>query len=192
MDKRLDALIGKLAAERSLTLEEYAELIETRTPEAASRLAELAVAERRRWYGDKVFTRGLIEISNFCKNDCYYCGIRRSNRNADRYRLTPEDILACCAEGYALGFRTFVLQGGEDGYYSDDVLCPLIGTMKERWPDCAVTLSLGERSRESYRGCLTPGRTAICSATRPRTGPTTGSSTRRRCPSRTGCAACST
>ena len=157
MDKRLDALIGKLAAARALSPEEYAELIETRTPEAAARLAELAVAERRRWYGDKVFTRGLIEISNFCRNDCYYCGIRRSNRNADRYRLTPEDILACCAEGYALGFRTFVLQGGEDGYYSDDVLCPLIGTMKERWPDCAVTLSLGERSRASYRRLFDAG-----------------------------------
>ena len=126
MDKRLDALIGKLAAARALSLEEYAELIETRTPEAASRLAELAVAERRRWYGDKVFTRGLIEISNFCRNDCYYCGIRCSNRETERYRLTPEQILACCEEGYALGYRTFVLQGGEDPYFTDDILCPVI------------------------------------------------------------------
>jgi len=157
MDDRLRSLIHRLSADHRLTLAEYEALIEDRTPEAASALAELAAAERRRWYGEAVFTRGLIEISNHCKNDCYYCGIRRSNRAADRYRLTPEDILACCEEGYGLGFRTFVLQGGEDGYYTDDLLCPLIRTIKARWPDCAVTLSLGERSRASYQRLFDSG-----------------------------------
>ena len=114
-------------------------------------LAERAVAVRKRIYGNAVFTRGLIEISNICKNDCLYCGIRRSNNHCQRYRLTFEDIIGCCREGYELGFRTFVLQGGEDGFYNDDVLCNLISTIKTNHPDCAVTLSLGERSRESYQ-----------------------------------------
>ena len=153
----MEDLIRRLAEDHRLERAEYQTLIEKRTPEAAARLAALAAAERRKWYGDAVFTRGLIEISNHCKNDCYYCGIRRSNGAADRYRLTPEEILACCEEGHALGFRTFVLQGGEDGYYTDDRLCPRIETVKARWPDCAVTLSLGERSRESYQALFDAG-----------------------------------
>ena len=98
-----------------------------------------------------MFVRGLIEFTNYCKNDCYYCGIRRSNRNAQRYRLTKEDILACCGLGYHLGFRTFVLQGGEDPWFTDDRLIEIVGEIKAQHPDCAVTLSVGERSRESYR-----------------------------------------
>jgi biotin synthase len=115
------------------------------------------VALREEIYGRDVFTRGLIEISNVCKNDCYYCGIRKSNRQCDRYRLTPQEILDCCAEGYDLGFRTFVLQGGEDGYYSDDLLVPLLEEIKRRWPGCAITLSLGERSRSSYQRLFDAG-----------------------------------
>lgn len=151
MNERLYTLIERLTAEHRLTLEEYRLLIENRTPEAAVMLAERAVAVRKRIYGNAVFTRGLIEISNICKNDCLYCGIRRSNNHCQRYRLTFEDIIDCCREGYELGFRTFVLQGGEDGFYNDDVLCNLISTIKTNHPDCAVTLSLGERSRESYQ-----------------------------------------
>lgn len=151
MNDALLSLIQRLTAEHSLALEEYQYLIEHRTPEAAQQLAERAVAVRKRIYGNAVFTRGLIEISNICKNDCLYCGIRRSNTDCQRYRLTPEEILDCCREGYELGFRTFVLQGGEDGFFRDDLLCRLIRTIKAQYPDCAVTLSLGERSRESYR-----------------------------------------
>ncbi len=114
-------------------------------------LAEKAVAVRKEIYGDTVFTRGLIEISNICKNDCYYCGIRKSNRNCDRYRLTEEQIISCADEGYELGFRTFVLQGGEDPYYTDEVLIRIIKSIKDHHPDCAVTLSMGERSYESYK-----------------------------------------
>ena len=151
MNDSLLSLIQRLEAERRLSLEEYQYLIEHRTPEAAQQLAQRAVAVRKDIYGNTVFTRGLIEISNICKNDCLYCGIRRSNTECQRYRLTPEEILACCREGYELGFRTFVLQGGEDGFFNDDLLCRLISTIKAEYPDCAVTLSLGERSRESYQ-----------------------------------------
>ncbi len=150
MTDRLFSLIDRLADEHRLAPGEYEHLITHRTPEAAAYLAELAVQARQAVYGNTVYIRGLIEISNICRNDCLYCGIRRSNPNCQRYRLAPDDILACCREGYALGFRTFVLQGGEDGYYTDALLCDLLRAIKAEWPDCAVTLSLGERSRESY------------------------------------------
>ena len=150
MDDSIRGLILKLHETHSLTIEEYETLLRDRDEESAALLAELAVQTSRSIYGNEVFSRGLIEISNICKNDCLYCGIRRSNKNCSRYRLAPEHILACAEEGYALGFRTFVLQGGEDGYYTDEVLCAIIKELKTRYPDCAVTLSLGERSRESY------------------------------------------
>ncbi|MBE6888625.1 MAG: [FeFe] hydrogenase H-cluster radical SAM maturase HydE [Ruminococcaceae bacterium] len=151
------ALIEKLSRQHSLTVEEYEQLIEQRTEKAAARLAELALAEKEKHYGKAVFIRGLVEISNICKNDCLYCGIRRSNRSCDRYRLTSEEILQCCDEGYALGFRTFVMQGGEDSHFTDELLCPLIESIKRAHPDCAVTLSLGERSRESYQRLFDAG-----------------------------------
>lgn len=153
----LQELIDKLERENSLSESEYARLIAQRTAEAADILASKAVAIRQKHYGNAVYIRGLIEISNICKNDCLYCGIRKSNLAADRYRLTEEDILSCCDEGYRLGFRTFVLQGGEDGYFGDDRLCPLISSIKEKYPDCAVTLSLGERSYKSYRALFEAG-----------------------------------
>ena len=157
MNENTRTLIQALEENHSLTLSEYEALITARDQEAADLLAQLARTAREAVYGTAVYTRGLIEISNICKNDCLYCGIRGSNANCDRYRLTPEDILACCEEGYALGFRTFVLQGGEDGYFTDQVLCPLIREIKSRYPDCAVTLSLGERSRESYQRLFDAG-----------------------------------
>lgn len=157
MDKALRDLVEQLIQDHSLSLDQYETLIRRRTPEAAARLAQGAVALRQRYYGNAVYTRGLIEISNICKNDCYYCGIRRSNANCDRYRLSPQEILACCREGHALGFRTFVLQGGEDGYFTDEVLVPLIREIKTSFPDCALTLSLGERSRASYQRLFDAG-----------------------------------
>jgi len=119
-------------------------------PENMALLQKKAEETRKTVYGNKVYVRGLIEISNICKNDCYYCGIRKSNPNCERYRLSKEEILECCAEGYALGFRTFVMQGGEDGFFTDEVLCDIVSAVKESYPDCAITLSVGERSRESY------------------------------------------
>lgn len=121
------------------------------SPKAAEYAAKKAVAARQEVYGKDVYIRGLIEISNVCRNNCLYCGIRCGNPSCSRYRLTEEEILTCCDEGYTLGFRTFVLQGGEDPYFTDKVLCTLIQKIKQRHPDCAITLSVGERSRESYR-----------------------------------------
>ena len=150
-------LTSRLLKDRSLSLEEYAALIRTFTDDDAVILAKEACRVRDEVYGNQVYVRGLIEISNFCRNDCFYCGIRRSNKKCDRYRLTKEDILSCCEEGYSLGFRTFVLQGGEDGYYTDAVMCDIVKEVKSRFPDCAVTLSLGERSRESYQKLFEAG-----------------------------------
>ncbi len=149
--------IDRLAAEHRLDLEEYEALIRERTPEDAELLAHLARQTAQEIYGNRIFIRGLVEISNICKNDCLYCGIRRSNRSCDRYRLTPEQILACAEEGYALGFRTIVMQGGEDGFFSDEILCRIIGAVKAAHPDMAVTLSLGERSHESYQALRSAG-----------------------------------
>lgn len=157
MDKRTEILLRTLAETHSLQTENYLYLITHRTEEAAAYAAELAVAARKAVYGDAVYIRGLIEISNICRNDCTYCGIRRSNANCARYRLTPEEILACCEAGYELGFRTFVMQGGEDGYFTDERLCALIRQIKAVYSDCAVTLSLGERSRESYAALYAAG-----------------------------------
>ena len=146
----MTGLAEKLFTEHDLSDAELKALILTDDTAAENLLAERADEVRQKYYGKKVFLRGLIEMSSICRNDCYYCGIRRSNKNAERYRLTPDEIMECCDEGYKLGFRTFVMQGGEDAYYTDDVLCPIIEKIKGRYPDCAVTLSIGERSYESY------------------------------------------
>lgn len=151
MEKTIATLIERLETDHSLSLEQYKQLIEHCDKETAAVLAEKAVAVRKRIYGKEVYTRGLIEISNYCKNDCYYCGIRRGNTKAQRYRLRPEEILDCAREGVALGFGTIVLQGGEDPYYTDDILCSLIQTFRQEFPQVALTLSLGERSRDSYQ-----------------------------------------
>ena len=153
----MERLIDKLYKTHTLSLSEYEYLIENRTEEAAECLREKAVKIRKEIYSNTVFTRGLIEISNICKNDCLYCGIRKSNINCDRYRLTKEQIIDCANEGYELGFRTFVLQGGEDGYFTDEVLCDIIQSIKQNHPDCAVTLSMGERSYESYKRLFDAG-----------------------------------
>ena len=157
MPSNLTALIKKLETAHSLTVGEYRQLLDGYTPEAAALLAEKAVAVRKRIYGTDVYVRGLIEISNYCKNDCLYCGIRRSNKSCARYRLSEEDILNCAEEGYELGFRTFVLQGGEDPFFTDDVLCPIVKRLRTTYADCAITLSLGERSRESYERLFRAG-----------------------------------
>lgn len=150
MPEEITPIIRKLSETHSLTLTEYESLILNRDEESARLLRNLAVKERVRIYGHDVYVRGLIEVSNICRNDCYYCGIRRSNFHCERYRLTPDEILACSDEGYALGFRTFVLQGGEDSYFTDEVLGGIVREIKARHSDCAVTLSMGERSRGSY------------------------------------------
>lgn len=112
---------------------------------------------REKYYGKDVYIRGLIEFSNYCKNDCFYCGIRRGNKNAIRYRLTEDEILSCCKEGYELGFRTFVLQSGEDLSYTDDKIVEIVKKIKTQFPDCAVTLSIGEKTYEQYKAYFDAG-----------------------------------
>lgn len=148
--QELYELADRLERDRILTKEEFTALIENRSDKLAEYVFEKARRIRHRIYGKDVYIRGLIEFTNYCGNDCLYCGIRRSNKNADRYRLTKEDILECCETGHSLGFRTFVLQGGEDGFYTDDMLVDIIKAVKKSYPDCALTLSIGEKSRESY------------------------------------------
>ena len=147
----MTGIVEKLYRDGDLSDAELSRLITAEDDKAQELLRKYADEVRRKYYGDKVFLRGLIEISSYCKNDCLYCGIRRSNRDAERYRLTKEQILSCCENGYELGFRTFVMQGGEDAYFTDDVMVDIISEIRRKYPDCAITLSLGERSRESYK-----------------------------------------
>lgn len=150
-------LIDKLEQTQTLSRSDWITLLTDFTPKDAQYLFERARMIRARHYGNQIFIRGLIEFTNYCKNDCYYCGIRRSNRNAKRYRLTKDSILACCRTGYALGFRTFVLQGGEDGYFTDERMVDIVSSIRQEFPDCAITLSIGERSRASYEALYNAG-----------------------------------
>lgn len=147
--------IEQLKQTRDLPDEQLLQLIDHQGKDTT--LFETADQVRREHYGTDVFLRGLIEFTNYCRNDCYYCGIRRSNRCAERYRLTTEQILSCCDNGYAMGFRTFVLQGGEDPRNTDEAICSLVDQIKTRYPDCAVTLSIGEKSRSSYQAYFNAG-----------------------------------
>ncbi len=150
-------IIEKIEVLHTAEKQEFVQLVSTISDgelELLRKKAQRCALER---FGNKVFIRGLIEISSICKNDCYYCGIRRSNKNAVRYRLSDEQILSCCQKGYELGFRTFVMQGGEDAYFTDDRLCKIIASVKSSYSDCAVTLSLGERSKESYQKLFDAG-----------------------------------
>ena len=139
----------KLEKYNDLTDTELSELLETDGYDRA--LFDAADRVRRSVYGDKVYIRGLIEFTNYCKNNCFYCGIRCGNIKAVRYRLSKDEIMECCREGYSLGFRTFVLQGGEDPYFTDDAVCDIVSGIRDNYPDCAITLSIGEKSKESYK-----------------------------------------
>lgn len=145
------ALVQALARDHDLPDRDLQYLLETRNQAALDCLRQAAAETARETFDNRIYLRGLIEFSNYCKNNCLYCGIRRDNAEAHRYRLTEEDILAACDVGHAQGFRTFVLQSGEDPWWSDERLCAVVRAIKARFPDCAVTLSIGERSRESYR-----------------------------------------
>ncbi len=142
--------VDKLSDTGDLSDEEFLSLLTEDAPELNEYLAQKAGKVREEHYGKDVYIRGLIEFTNYCKNNCKYCGIRCENKNAERYRLSEEDILACGDMGYELGFRTFVLQGGEDPFFTDDKMAGIVSALKSRHPDCAVTLSIGERSRQSY------------------------------------------
>ena len=151
-----NSLIDRLRKETALSFDEYLFLIKNRD-KCADYLYKNASQVRESIYGNKIYIRGLIEFTNYCKNNCFYCGIRRDNKKADRYRLSSDEILNCADYGYNLGFRTFVLQGGEDAYYTDEMFCDIVKQLKEKHSDCAVTLSLGERSFESYKALKNAG-----------------------------------
>lgn len=145
-------IVSRFLKERTLTEEEFVLLLQQAEDDTAREaLRREALALCRHYYGNRVYIRGLIEFTNYCKNNCYYCGIRRDNHHVRRYRLTTEEILSCCREGYGLGYRTFVLQGGEDPYFTDERMVDLIRQIKVLYPDCAITLSIGEKEKESYR-----------------------------------------
>ncbi len=150
-------LIDKLRTERILLKKEFLPLFAEWEPEEEEYLYAQARQVREAVYGKDVYLRGLIEFTNYCKNDCYYCGIRRGNHKAQRYRLTKEQIWDCCKQGYGLGFRTFVLQGGEDGFFTDKKICEIVSKIKELYPDCAVTLSIGEKPYGSYKAYYDAG-----------------------------------
>ena len=149
--------IRRLEQDRDLPDRDLLDLIVMQDTEAEALLAQRAAAVRQQVYGRDVFIRGLIEFTNYCRNDCFYCGIRRSNACAQRYRLTREEILACCRTGYGLGFRTFVLQGGEDPFFTTERLAELVRAIKQAYPDCAVTLSVGEKDRSTYQAWFDAG-----------------------------------
>lgn len=149
-------LVDKLLANHTLPDEEM-NLLLASDGSVDDYLYEQAQKVRREYYGNDIYIRGLIEMSNYCRNNCYYCGIRASNTEVSRYRLTTEEILSCCEQGYNLGFRTFVLQGGEDMYYTDDVMVDIISGIRNKYPDCAITLSLGERSYDTYKAYFEAG-----------------------------------
>ncbi|MCR5167230.1 MAG: [FeFe] hydrogenase H-cluster radical SAM maturase HydE [Oscillospiraceae bacterium] len=151
----ITVLAEKLYRDGDLTDDELSAVIESGDNDDL--LFTLADKVRRDHYGDEVYLRGLIEFTNACKNDCFYCGIRRSNRKLERYRLTREQIMDCCKTGYMLGYRTFVLQGGENQYFTDDRICEIISDIHSAYPDCAVTLSIGEKSRDSYERYFAAG-----------------------------------
>jgi len=150
-------LIDKLRKTQCLSADELKFLIENISDEELCYLHKCAREVAIENYGNKVFVRGLIEFTNYCKNNCYYCGIRAGNKCVSRYRLEKQDILDCCKQGYKLGFRTFVLQGGEDPFFTDSKLCDIILAIRKNHPECAITLSVGEKSYESYKAFFDAG-----------------------------------
>ena len=149
--KQIWNAIERLEKERFVSDEEFKALITTEDEEAVRELLKRGKEASLRQFGNKIYIRGLIEISNYCWNDCLYCGIRHGNKKAERYRLTREEVLSCCEQGYELGFRTFVLQGGEDAYWRGERMEELVSTIREKYRDCAITLSLGEMTKEEYQ-----------------------------------------
>ncbi len=147
----MNKIISKLIDTHSLSVEEYESLLNNITDEEKEVLRQEAVKLAISVYGKKIFARGLIEFSNYCKNNCYYCGIRSGNKNCDRYRLTKEEIYECCNIGYELGYRTFVLQSGEDLYFTDDIMVEIISHIRNKFPDCAITISIGEKEKDTYK-----------------------------------------
>lgn len=151
MNDRTKYLVDYLEEEHQLTRAQWIYLLGRQDQELEEYLYPKARAMAQKYYGSQIYIRGLIELTNYCHNDCYYCGIRRSNDQVKRYRLSQEEILSCCENGYQLGFRTFVLQGGEDSWFTDERIVEIVSKIRKTYPDCAITLSIGEKSQDSYQ-----------------------------------------
>ncbi|UOW68894.1 [FeFe] hydrogenase H-cluster radical SAM maturase HydE [Paraclostridium bifermentans] len=145
------AIIEKLYETNDATKEELLYLLDNIDDESKKLLMKRAHETRMKYYGNKVYMRGLIELTSFCRKDCLYCGLRRHNKDAQRYRLNLDEVLECVRKGDKLGYKTFVLQGGEDAYFTDEKIIEIIKAIKSEFPHNAITLSLGERSYESYK-----------------------------------------
>ena len=146
----MKSLVDKLRKEHELMPNEYLALLTMRDSQDVDYLISQAREVAQEHFGNDIYLRGLIELSNVCRNDCLYCGIRRSNSNVTRYTLTREQVMACCEQGYKIGFRTIVLQGGEWGEERSRWIAEIIRDIRAGWPDCAITLSLGEHPRKTY------------------------------------------
>lgn len=157
VNEKIKTLIEKLEKEHTLTVDEFAYILGNTLDDDKEYIKSIAQRIAKSKFGNKVYTRGIVEFSNICKNDCYYCGIRKSNKNFERYRLTKEQILDCCKAGYEYDYRTFVLQSGEDMYFTDEIMCDIVSSIRKEYPDCAITLSIGERSKESYQKLFDAG-----------------------------------
>lgn len=153
----MKALINKLYELNDLTENEILYLLLNMDTDSQQYLFKLADISRKKFYEDKVYVRGLIEFSSFCKNTCKYCGLRRQNKTAQRIRMTKEDIISCCNAGYSLGIRTFVLQSGEDSFFNNNKLADIVTEIKRCFPSAAITLSIGERDKESYKRLFEAG-----------------------------------
>lgn len=179
--------IDKLRQERTLTPEEFRQLLTGCDAEILRYINKQAQEVALLHFGNKIYIRGLIEISNCCRNNCYYCGIRKGNPNIERYRLSRESILDCCRQGYELGFRTFVLQGGEDPALTDDRIEMTVARIRQDYPDCAITLSLGENHVRHTNVSSVPEPTVICYVTKLIMSCITGNCIQRKCPANDAC-----
>lgn len=157
VSNKIKFLVNKLAKNSNLEKDEFLYIIENITTEEVNYLYKKAYEVKYIYYQNRVFLRGLIEISNYCNMGCKYCGINYKSEKIDRYRLTPDEILKCCEIGYGLGYKTFVLQGGEDPFYSDEVIVKILKRIKSNFPEVRITLSIGERSKESYQKIFAAG-----------------------------------
>ena len=157
MSQSYEEVVAEIREKQNIDLNQLQLLLGEASEEEVQYLYKMAREVADFTYGKRIFKRGLIEFTNYCKNDCYYCGIRKSNSCVDRYRLDKTAILDCCKKGYELGYRTFVLQGGEDGYFTDERVCDFVSAIHREYPDCAITLSIGEKSKESYQSYFDAG-----------------------------------
>lgn len=157
MDKKYTDTVDAFRLNNTLSRDDLEYVLANEDTDNEEYLFQSARSIQQQIFNNQIYLRGLIEFTNYCRNDCYYCGIRCSNAHASRYRLTEAQILSCCDIGERIGFKTFVLQGGEDPYFTDEMICQLVRRIKESHPDCAVTLSIGERSRQSYKSFFDAG-----------------------------------